>query len=118
MTPGSSATNHASCSTGPVAPTTPNPPPDRDFRFTTGFLPPGIRHQPDSPSMTTQSVPVDRPVFVLGERTAATALVRALGDTPTLCAMPANRLLSDLVHALDRCSPDLKPLTDPAHGGL
>jgi hypothetical protein len=68
--------------------------------------------------MTTQSVPVDRPVFVLGERTAATALVRALGDTPTLCAMPANRLLSDLVHALDRCSPDLKPLTDPAHGGL
>jgi hypothetical protein len=71
--------------------------------------------------MNTPSVPlapVDRPVFVLGERTAAVELVRALGDTPTLCALPTNRLLSDLVHALDRCSPDLEPLTGPAHEGL
>ena len=56
--------------------------------------------------------PVDRPVFVLGERAAATQLVRALGDTPNLCAMPANRLLYDLVRLLNRCSRDLGQLTD------
>jgi hypothetical protein len=62
--------------------------------------------------------PVHRPVFVLGERNAALQLVRALGETPTLCAMPANRLLFELVHALDRCSRDLEPLTGSAHDGL
>ena len=61
---------------------------------------------------------IDRPIFVLGERIAAMELVRALGDTATLCAMPVNRLLSDLVHALDRCARDIKPLTVPADGGV
>jgi hypothetical protein len=66
---------------------------------------------PPVPAMS----PVDRPVFVLGERTAAVQLVRALGDTPTLCAMSANRLLYDLVQALERCSRDLEPLIGSAH---
>src|SRR6266508_3199550 len=63
-----------------------------------------------------QVAPADRPVFVLGERAAAMELVRALGDTPTLSAMPANRLLADLVSAVDRYSPMFDPLAGVAAG--
>jgi len=52
----------------------------------------------------------NQPVFVIGERPAAMELVRALAESPTLCAMPANRLLADLVSAADRCRPDLEAL--------
>jgi len=54
----------------------------------------------DAPRSTVVSV--DRPVFVLGERAAAVQLVRTLGNTDGLFAMPANRLLADLVVAADR----------------
>ena len=54
--------------------------------------------------------PADRPVFVVGEREPALDLVRALGDTSTLCAMPASRLLQDLVQAVERCPVDLDSL--------
>ena len=71
--------------------------------------------------MTTKHFPavdrVGRPVFVLGERPAAMQVVRALGDTPEFCAMPSNRLLSDLVSAVDRWIPDLEPLTALARDG-
>lgn len=55
--------------------------------------------------------PVDRPVFVLGERAPASQLVRALGGTPTLYGMPPNRLLAELVWAVDRCAPIFEPIT-------
>ena len=58
-------------------------------------------------------VPADRPVFVLGERAAAVQLVRTLGDTASLCAMPPIRLLADLVMAVDRCA-GKTPALDPA----
>jgi len=71
--------------------------------------------------MTTKLFPaadrVDRPVFVLGERPAAMQVVRALDDTPDFCAMPSNRLLSDLVSAVDRWLPDLEPLAALARDG-
>jgi hypothetical protein len=54
--------------------------------------------------------PADRPVFVLGERAPASQLVRALGETPTLYAMPPNRLLAELVWAVDRCAPIFEPI--------
>jgi hypothetical protein len=62
--------------------------------------------------------PVDRPVFVVGERPAAIQLVRALGETPDLCAMPPNRLLPDLALAVERCAADLEPLTGLERAGL
>jgi hypothetical protein len=61
---------------------------------------------------------VDQPVFVLGERAAAVQLARALGDTPTLCALPANRLLAEMVSATDRCAAVLGPLSGVARDGL
>jgi hypothetical protein len=42
----------------------------------------------------------NRPVFVLGERASALEMVRALGETPMLYALPMNRLLPDLEAAL------------------
>ena len=62
--------------------------------------------------------PVDRPVFVVGERPAAMQLVRALGETPDLCAMPPNRLLPDLALAVERCAADLEPLAGLERAGL
>jgi len=53
-----------------------------------------------------------RPVFVLGERAAAVQLVRALGATDGLYAMPVTRLLTDLVAAVDRCYATLGPAAD------
>jgi len=50
-----------------------------------------------------------RPIFVLGERAPAMDLVWALGATPTLCAMPANRLLADLVAAVERGAAAVDP---------
>jgi hypothetical protein len=61
---------------------------------------------------------VNRPVFVLGERPAAMALLRALGDTPTLCALPPNRLLAEVLSATDRCTAVLGPLNGLAREGL
>lgn len=55
--------------------------------------------------------PVDRPVFVLGERDPAIRLVEALGETPTLQAMPASRLLAELAWAVDRCAPSFESIT-------
>jgi hypothetical protein len=52
------------------------------------------------------------PVFVLGERAAAVQLVRALGETEGLYALPFTRLLTDLVAAVDRCYAMLGPATD------
>jgi len=62
--------------------------------------------------------PVDRPVFVVGERPAAMQLVRALGETTALCAMPPNRLLPDLALAVERCASDLDPLAGLERDGL
>jgi len=62
--------------------------------------------------------PVDRPVFVVGERPAAMQLVRALGETPALCAMPPNRLLPDLALAVERSAADLEPLAGLERAGL
>jgi hypothetical protein len=59
----------------------------------------------------------DRPVFVLGERQAAMQLVRALGDTPTLCALPGNRVLHDLLSAVERAGAELAPLAGSTPGG-
>lgn len=61
---------------------------------------------------------VDRPVFVLGERAAAMQLVGALGGTPTLSAAPHNRLLTDLVVAVERCTPAFGSMPDAAREGL
>jgi hypothetical protein len=61
---------------------------------------------------------VDQPVFVLGERAAAVQLARALGETPTLCAIPANRLLAEMLSATDRCAAVLGPLSGVAREGL
>lgn len=55
--------------------------------------------------------PLDRPVFVLGERAAAMPLIWALEATPNLCAMPANRLLRDLLLAVEHSYADLQSLT-------
>src|SRR5439155_182293 len=55
---------------------------------------------------------------VLGERAAAVGLVRGLGDTPTLCALPANRLLAEMVSATDRCAAALGPLSGVVLEGL
>jgi hypothetical protein len=63
-------------------------------------------------------VAAHRPVFVLGERTPAVHLVQALGDTPTLRAVPANHLLPELLAAAERCARRLEPGTDPASHGL
>lgn len=52
----------------------------------------------------------DRPVFVLGERGPATALLLALGSTPDFCALPVNRLLYDLLQAMERSYADLGDL--------
>jgi len=68
----------------------------------------------NSPAMD----PVDRPVFVVGERPAAMQLVRALGETPALCAMPPNRLLPDLALAVERSAADLEPLAGLERAGL
>jgi hypothetical protein len=51
----------------------------------------------------------DAPVFVLGERAAAVRLVRALGETEHLCALPVNRLLADLVSAVERTGARIEP---------
>lgn len=84
------------------------------FRLPTGRRQMGIRRWPDAAvvNMTRASAlpRIGPPVFVLGERPAAMELVRALGDTPALSAMPANRLLLDLIAAVERCLPDLEPL--------
>jgi len=60
--------------------------------------------------------PVDRPVFVLGERQAAMELIRALGDTATVCALPLSRLLPDLVSAVERAAPATEPLAVMGQG--
>ena len=52
----------------------------------------------------------DRPVFILGERGPASTLLRALGATPDFCALPVNRLLYDLLLAVERSYPDLVDL--------
>ncbi len=70
-----------------------------------------------TPKLFPASDRVDRPVFVLGERPAAIEAVRALGETPGFCAMPSNRLLSDLVWAVDRWLPDLEPLAALSRDG-
>jgi hypothetical protein len=64
------------------------------------------------------AAPIDLPIFVLGERPAAMQLVRALGDTSTLCRMPATRLLSDLVAAADRWAADFADLPGSGDHGL
>ena len=51
----------------------------------------------------------DRPVFILGERGPASTLLRALGATPGFCALPVNRLLYDLLLAVERSYPDPRP---------
>jgi hypothetical protein len=95
--------------------------PDGCFRPPTDRRQAGIRPWPDGAVVNTTPASrlpaVGPPVFVLGERPAAMELVRALGDTPTLSAMPANRLLSDLVSAVERCLPDLEPLAVVGRGG-
>jgi hypothetical protein len=53
----------------------------------------------------------DSPVFILGERAPATALLHALGSTPDFCAMPPNRLLYDLLLAMERSYGDLDDLS-------
>lgn len=58
----------------------------------------------------------DRPVFVVGERVPAEDLVRALGATPDLCAVPTTRLLRDLVDAVERGQKALAPLWPGADG--
>ena len=59
-----------------------------------------------------------RPVFVLGERAPAVEMVRALGRTPALYALPMNRLLPDLISAVTRGRPALEPVLGPeAVGG-
>ena len=71
--------------------------------------------------MSSAPVPLlpapDRPVFVLGERPAAMELVRALGETPALCALPGNRVLRDLLSAVERARADLEPLAGSTPGG-
>ena len=52
------------------------------------------------------------PVFVLGERAAALELIGALDQMPALSAMPANRLLANLIETYDRNAADLRPLTE------
>lgn len=72
--------------------------------------------------MTTPSAspaaPPNRPVFVLGERSAALEVVRALGSTANFAAMPASRLLADLVATVDRWAPVLDPLGALGRNGL
>jgi len=43
-------------------------------------------------------------------------IVRALGDTPALAALPGNRLLRDLLAAADRSRTELEPLAGPVLG--
>jgi len=71
-----------------------------------------------NPRAASTAAPVNRPVFVLGERAAAIELVHALGATPDLCAVPANRLLGDLVSAADRCARAFGPLAGAAREAL
>lgn len=62
-------------------------------------------------------VGIHRPVFVLGERAPAVQLVEALGQTPTLHAVPANRLLPELLATAERCARHLELGTElDAHG--
>lgn len=74
-----------------------------------------ISGPPDTRGMDEGAVPpiapVDRPVFVLGERAPAIQLMKALGETPTLFAMPVNRLLAELAWAVDRCAPSFEPIS-------
>ena len=92
------------------------------FRSGTGFSQPRVRTWADTQVMPTEAPSVmprvDRPVFVLGERAAAVQLVRDLGDTPKLCAVPVNRLLAEMMSATDRCAAALGPLGAVAVEGL
>jgi hypothetical protein len=63
-------------------------------------------------------VGIRRPVFVLGERAPALQLVQTLGQTPTLQAVPANRLLPELLAAAERCTRRLDLGTDLDAQGL
>jgi hypothetical protein len=63
-------------------------------------------------------VAVNRPVFVIGERAPAAQLVEVLGTTPTLQPVPPNRLLPDLLAAVERYSRRLPVGTDLAPQGL
>ena len=66
--------------------------------------------------MPTQNSFVNRPVFVLGERAAAVQLIEALGRTAALCAVPLNRLLFDLVVAVNRGSRSFVAADAPLDG--
>ena len=63
-------------------------------------------------------VGIHRPVFVLGERAPALQLVQTLGQTPTLQAVPANRLLPELLAIAQRCAGRLELGTDLDAQGL
>jgi hypothetical protein len=68
-------------------------------------------------SLAMPADPLDLPVFVLGERAPAMQLIGALAATPAFCAMPANRLLHDLLVAVEHSYAGIAPLEELERGG-